>query len=180
MKISSPEAMIELGISLAKDHKILLLQWDLGAGKTLLTKGFARWLGIDDHLVQSPTYAYINVYENKLNHQKNEWNEDVLDDWVIPTTWETVSTNPPRRMKWLQNSKAGRWKLLHIDMYRLESYEDVVQKWILAQMHEHDYIVIEWPKFIDQLGLTGYTIIDITKISEEEREVEFLKKEISK
>ena len=135
MKISSPQAMLALWEELAKQHKILLLQGDLGAGKTLLTKGFARWLGIDDHLVQSPTYAYLNIYENKL---------------------------------------------LHIDMYRIESYEDLVQKWILAQMHEHDYIVIEWPKFIDQLGLTGYTIIDITKISEEEREVEFLKKEISK
>lgn len=126
MKISSPEAMLELWIALAKDHKILLIQWDLWAGKTLLTKGFARWLGIDDHLVQSPTYAYINIYEKKL---------------------------------------------LHIDMYRLESYEDVVQKWILAQMHEHDYIVIERPKFIDQLGLSSYTMIDIQKISEEEREL---------
>jgi tRNA threonylcarbamoyladenosine biosynthesis protein TsaE len=128
MKISSPKAMIEFWITLAKDHKIILLQWDLGAGKTLLTKWFARWLGIDDHLVQSPTYAYINIYENKL---------------------------------------------LHIDMYRLESYEDIVEKWILAQMHEHDYIVIEWPKFIDQLGLTSYTLVDIKKTSEDERIVEF-------
>ena len=126
MKIDSPEAMLALWTSLAKDHKILLLQGDLGAGKTLLTKWFARWLGIDDHLVQSPTYAYLNVYENKL---------------------------------------------LHIDMYRLESYEDLVEKWILAQMHEHDYIVIERPKFIDQLGLTEYTRIDIKKISETEREL---------
>lgn len=38
MKISSPEAMIQLGEQLAKDHKVLLLQGDLGAGKTLLTK----------------------------------------------------------------------------------------------------------------------------------------------
>ena len=126
MKISSPQAMIELGEQLANKHKILLLQGNLGAGKTLLTKWFARWLGIDDHLVQSPTYAYLNVYENRL---------------------------------------------LHIDMYRLESYEDLVQKWILAQMHEHDYIVIERPKFIDQLGLTEYTMVNITKISEEEREL---------
>ena len=133
MRISSPEAMLALGKSLAKDHKILLLQGDLGAGKTLLTKWFARWLDIDDHLVQSPTYAYLNVYENRL---------------------------------------------LHIDMYRLESYEDLVQKWILAQMHEHDYIVIERPKFIDQLGLTEYTLVDIKKISEEEREIEFLNKEM--
>jgi len=118
--------MIALWASLAKDHKILLLQGDLGAGKTLLTKWFARWLGLDDHLVQSPTYAYLNLYENKL---------------------------------------------LHIDMYRIENFNELVQKWILAQMHEHDHIVIERPKFIDQLGLTKYMIVDIQKISEEEREL---------
>ena len=131
MRISSPEAMLAFWESLAKGHKILLLQGDLGAGKTLLTKWFAKWLGINDHLVQSPTYAYLNVYENKL---------------------------------------------LHIDIYRLESYEDLVKKWILAQMHEHDYIVIEWPKFIDQLGLPGYTLVDIKKISETEREIEITDK----
>jgi len=128
MKINSPQAMLAFWQQLAKDHKILLLQGDLGAGKTLLTKWFARWLWLDDHLVQSPTYAYLNVYENKL---------------------------------------------LHIDLYRIEDFEEMVKKWILAQMHEHDYIVIERPKFIDQLGLTNYTLIDIKKISEEEREVEF-------
>lgn len=133
IKISSPEAMLDLWEQLAKDHKVLLLQGDLGAGKTLLTKWFARWLGVDDHLVQSPTYAYINVYENKL---------------------------------------------LHIDLYRIESYQDIVEKWILAQIHEHDYIVIEWPAFIEQLGLTKYTIVTIKKISETEREVEIIDKEI--
>ena len=43
-------------------------------------------------------------------------------------------------------------------------------------MHEHDYIVIEWPKFIDQLGLPGYTLVDIKKISETEREIEITDK----
>ena len=41
-----------------------------------------------------------------LDRKKNQWNEVFLDTIVIPTTWETVSTNPPSRMKWLQNSKA--------------------------------------------------------------------------
>jgi hypothetical protein len=40
-----------------------------------------------------------------LNHQKNQWNEVFLDDWGIPTIWETVSTNGA---KWSQISKAVR------------------------------------------------------------------------
>ena len=129
-KISSPEAMIELGQELAWNHKILLLEWELGAGKTLLAKWFARWLWLDDHEVQSPTYAYLKSHEGKL---------------------------------------------LHIDMYRLETFEDIVEKGVLAQIHEHEHIVIERPKYIEQLWLQEYTHIHITKISEDEREVEITK-----
>jgi hypothetical protein len=39
---------------------------------------------------------------NTLNHQKNKWNEVILDDWGIPVIWETVSTN---KVKWSQISK---------------------------------------------------------------------------
>jgi len=42
MLITSPEEMYNLGESLAKDHKILLLQGELGSGKTTLAKGFAK------------------------------------------------------------------------------------------------------------------------------------------
>jgi tRNA threonylcarbamoyladenosine biosynthesis protein TsaE len=129
MKISSPEAMFALGQELAKSHKILFLEGDLGAGKTLLTKGFAQGIGLNPDQVQSPTYAYLNRYEGKL---------------------------------------------LHLDMYRLQTYEDMVAKGILAQIHEHEYLAIEWPKFIDQLGLPSYTLVQITKISPEEREVEIV------
>ena len=37
-----------------------------------------------------------------LNHQKNKWNEVILDDWGMPVIWETVSTN---KVKWSQISK---------------------------------------------------------------------------
>lgn len=66
--ISSPDQMYALGNELAKDHKILLLHWDLWAGKTTLVKGFAAGLGLDPTQVQSPTYAYLNVYQNTLLH----------------------------------------------------------------------------------------------------------------
>lgn len=44
--ISSPEEMFALGKKLAKEHKILLLEGELGSGKTTLTKGFAEGIGI--------------------------------------------------------------------------------------------------------------------------------------
>lgn len=50
--------------------EVILLNGDLGAGKTTFTKGLAKALGIEDE-VTSPTFTILNVYEDgrlKLNH----------------------------------------------------------------------------------------------------------------
>jgi len=46
---------------------VLLLKGEMGAGKTAFVKGLALGLGIKEK-VTSPTYAYLNVYENLLYH----------------------------------------------------------------------------------------------------------------
>lgn len=45
----------------------VLLNGEMGAGKTAIAKGIARGLGISSE-VTSPTYAYINSYGDKLFH----------------------------------------------------------------------------------------------------------------
>ena len=45
---------------------VVILSGDLGAGKTAFTKGVARYFGLDN--VTSPTYAYLNVYGDKIYH----------------------------------------------------------------------------------------------------------------
>ena len=115
MKIENPEQMQEYGKTLAQHHSILLLEWELWA--------------IDPNLVQSPTYAYLNTYADKL---------------------------------------------LHIDMYRLKSFEELIEKGILNQISEFETVVIERPKRIDQLDLDTYLHIKIHKLSAELREIELL------
>jgi tRNA threonylcarbamoyladenosine biosynthesis protein TsaE len=44
---------------------VIALRGGLGAGKTALTKGIARGLGIEDE-VTSPTYTIISEYEGRL------------------------------------------------------------------------------------------------------------------
>ena len=44
---------------------IFLLEGDLGVGKTVLAKGFARGLGIDEPVV-SPTFTIVHEYEGRL------------------------------------------------------------------------------------------------------------------
>jgi tRNA threonylcarbamoyladenosine biosynthesis protein TsaE len=46
---------------------VVLLNGDMGAGKTVFTKGVALGLGIEEE-VTSPTYAYMNDYDGRLFH----------------------------------------------------------------------------------------------------------------
>ena len=46
---------------------VVLLEGEMGAGKTVFAKGVALALGIEDEVL-SPTYAYMNDYDGKLYH----------------------------------------------------------------------------------------------------------------
>ena len=50
-----------------KAGDVVLLDGDMGAGKTVFAKGVAEGLGIQEE-VTSPTYAYMNDYDGVLFH----------------------------------------------------------------------------------------------------------------
>ena len=50
-----------------KGGDVVLLDGDMGAGKTVFAKGVAQGLGIQEE-VTSPTYAYMNDYDGRLFH----------------------------------------------------------------------------------------------------------------
>lgn len=49
----------------AKPGEIYCLNGDLGTGKTVFSKGFAKGLGIEDHIT-SPTFTIVQEYEGRL------------------------------------------------------------------------------------------------------------------
>lgn len=64
----SPEETAAFAAKLAGSLRppvLLLLEGDLGAGKTTFAKGFAAALGIDERTVTSPTYTVMNEYVGK-------------------------------------------------------------------------------------------------------------------
>ena len=66
----SREETMEFACQYAKTLKsgdVLLLDGDMGAGKTVFAKGIAKGLGIQEQ-VTSPTYAYMNDYDGVLFH----------------------------------------------------------------------------------------------------------------
>jgi len=59
----------DLGITIGKQlsgGEILLLKGSLGAGKTVLVKGIAHALGVDEDEVTSPSFTLVNPYEGRL------------------------------------------------------------------------------------------------------------------
>lgn len=50
-----------------KGGDVVLLNGEMGAGKTVFAKGVALALGIEDEIT-SATYAYMNDYDGKLYH----------------------------------------------------------------------------------------------------------------
>ncbi len=131
--ISSEEDMIDFGTELAKDFKgedIVLLHGDLGAGKTTITKGIAKGLGIDNTIV-SPTFSIMNIYH--------------------------VSTKAPKH-----NSTQKINTLMHIDTYRLEHEDDLIEIGVEDYLGRPDTItIIEWPEKIEDL-LKDKKVINIT------------------
>lgn len=68
METNNPEATEALGEKLGREARagqIYCLSGDLGVGKTVFTKGFAKGFGITEH-VTSPTFAIVNEYEGRL------------------------------------------------------------------------------------------------------------------
>ena len=64
----SPEETEAIGEKMgqaAKPAQVYSLDGDLGVGKTVFTKGFARGLGITEH-VTSPTFTIINEYLGRI------------------------------------------------------------------------------------------------------------------
>lgn len=51
--------------SQAKPGQIFILNGEMGVGKTVFAKGFARGLGITEHIT-SPTFTILNIYQGNL------------------------------------------------------------------------------------------------------------------
>ena len=125
------EEMIALGEKISSKLNggdIILLQGELGAGKTTMSKGIAKGLGITDEIV-SPTFTLMNVYENG--------------------------------------------KLVHIDTYRLENADGLLEIGVEDYLGQADTItIVEWPEKIKNLLDNKKTIeISIVKQDDNSREI---------
>lgn len=131
-KTASKEETQKVGEGIAKNIKnggIVCLYGDLGAGKTTLTQGIARGLGIKKTVI-SPTFILMRRYD-----LKNRF-------------------------------------LYHIDLYRLNSLEEVRGLGIEEITGDpKNIVIIEWPEKIQSSLPRPRREVRLKNISETEREI---------
>ncbi len=128
----SPEDTQGLGKrlgELAQAGDVFLLVGRLGTGKTCLTQGIARGLGIEDG-ASSPSFVIVKEYY-------------------------------------------GRLPLYHIDLYRLDQIEEVLQLGLDEYIYGRGVCVVEWAeKGLDAFP-QEYLLIRLEYVSENERRLSF-------
>ncbi len=117
----SPEETFGFGESLGKvlnGNELILLSGNLGAGKTMFTKGVGNALGIDRREIVSPSYTLMNIYE-------------------------------------------GKFKLFHIDLYRIgEQINGGIPE--IDDNLDSGIIVVEWGEFAKKYYSAERNLIDIS------------------
>ena len=109
---------------------IVALSGDLGTGKTYLTKGIARGLGVSEqYQITSPTFTLINEYP-------------------------------------------GRLTLYHFDLYRLESFLDMINLGYEEYLYGKGVSVIEWAEKASDLLPDETIFISLTYLDENTRKME--------
>lgn len=108
--VETSDQMIAFGETLAQGLRPgdrLLLNGNLGAGKTTLVKGIARGLGYEG-MVTSPTFTIMQVYPGLLpvyhldfyrldggDQDRDEWEESYYGDGVTLIEWPSPDDRDP-------------------------------------------------------------------------------------
>ena len=95
-------------------------------------------------------------------------------EWILDKTNKSDNISNIKNPKYNVNSPTYVYyhtygDILHLDMYRLAEYSDLVKKGILDQILNHDYIAIEWPRHESAYIDDQFHKIEITKIDENTR-----------
>lgn len=126
----SPEETIAKGRELAQrltPPVLLLLEGELGSGKTTFTKGIISGLdAADENEVTSPTFTLVHVFQHPGAHANSA---DFAGPGVV-TGLEDA---------------ARPVKVYHVDLYRIDGFADLETLGLEDALSESSIVIIEWP-----------------------------------
>ena len=138
---NSAEETIELGEkigSLLQKGDIIALQGTLAAGKTTITKGIARSLGVKDEIT-SPTFCLISEYEGKLPlYHMDVYRLEGGDDFINLGVEDLIYGNGVSLIEWSEKIMSELPKKTII--LRLEAKEGTTERTITLENWTHGEI----------------------------------------
>lgn len=105
---------------------VFLLKGELGTGKTIFTKGLAEALKIEEKIV-SPTFALYYEY-------------------LLPANFACEPRKVSQKPSFPNKNRSG--KLLHFDLYRVESAWELEEIGFLDNLESGNIYVVEWAERI--------------------------------
>jgi len=127
---NSPAETIAFGNKLAELVNVpalILLNGDLGTGKTLITKAAVSALGYQGD-VTSPTFNLVQEYQAQV-------------------------------------------EIIHMDLYRLDRSEELLEIGFEDYLNRDAVIFIEWPELALSLIPADFIFVNIKKLSDRQREI---------
>ncbi|MFH0796786.1 MAG: tRNA (adenosine(37)-N6)-threonylcarbamoyltransferase complex ATPase subunit type 1 TsaE [Candidatus Omnitrophota bacterium] len=122
----SPEETKKLASRIARKLKggeIIALAGPLGAGKTVFVKGLAKWLGIKEKLVRSPSFVLLAEYRQgrlplfhfdfyRINNpeeiETTPFADRLKENGIIAIEWpERIAEYLPPRTRWVEIEVLG-------------------------------------------------------------------------
>ncbi len=122
-RTSSPDETRELGAAVARAARagdVVLLEGELGAGKTTFAQGFARGLGVPD-TVTSPTFTLLRPYRCSVPGGLPESPRE-----------GAAATDDRVRVLW------------HADLYRMEEMREVWDLGLDELLEDGGVALVEW------------------------------------
>ncbi|MBR1404584.1 MAG: tRNA (adenosine(37)-N6)-threonylcarbamoyltransferase complex ATPase subunit type 1 TsaE [Treponema sp.] len=138
---NSAEETIELGEkigSLLQKGDIIALQGTLAAGKTTITKGIARALGVQDEIT-SPTFCLISEYEGTMPlYHMDVYRLEGGDDFINLGVEDLIYGNGVSLIEWSEKIMSELPKKTII--LRLEAKEGTTERTITLENWNHGEI----------------------------------------
>jgi tRNA threonylcarbamoyladenosine biosynthesis protein TsaE len=137
--------------------ELILLNGQLGSGKTTFTQGLAKGLHITD-VISSPTFTLLKEYASQ--HQLPSHGVDAVDN---------VAGQSSR-------VQAEVRRLYHFDLYRLDDPEEIIELGFEDYFYHPgaDVCVVEWADKADPLWPAERFALDLKTLDEAKRSLLFI------
>ena len=122
------------------DRRVFAFNGNMGAGKTTFIKCLCETMGTED-VVNSPTFAIVNVYEVEVMRRKGE------------------------------KARGKRQEVYHFDCYRIKDLREAMDMGTEEYLYSGNYCFIEWAEMIEPLLPEDLVTVEIEVLENGDREL---------